>query len=161
MGKRLWVIAGLTALLLAGSVFALVKHERALHNRSFADRIVARLTNRLDLTEAQQAQVKEILSSQQQSVSTLLAQAHKNREQLRSVTASGKFDEAQVRAIASQQAQTMTDLIVVREKVKARIYNEVLTSEQRVKADQLLQHLDERFARGFHERAAATIPVVP
>ena len=160
MRKRILIIAGLAALLVTGSAYAFVRHERGMRNRPFAERIVGHLTRQLDLTDTQQTQVKTMLEAQRQSVAPLLAQAAKNRQQLHDATASGKFDEAQVRTIAAQQAQTMTELIVAKEKVKAKIYNEVLTAEQRIKADELLKHMDERFARGFHERAA-TVPVVP
>lgn len=160
MRKRILVIAGVAALLLTGSVFAVVRHERALRNRPFTERIVGHLTRQLQLTDAQQSQVKSILEAQRQSVGPLFEQAARNRQQLREATANGKFEEAQVRTIAAQQAQTMTELIVAKEKVKAQIYNEVLTAEQRVKADQLLKHMDDRFGRGFRKRTA-TAPVVP
>lgn len=54
-----------------------------------------------------------------------------------SANANGNFDEAKARAIADEQATTVSQLFVERERLISRIYNEVLTPEQRVKADQL------------------------
>jgi Spy/CpxP family protein refolding chaperone len=161
MRKRIIIGAGVVALFLAGSAFAIVRHEQSLRNRPLADRIVAHLTRRLNLTDAQQSQVKAILEAERQTVAPLLADAARNRQQLNEATAQGKFEEAQVREIATRQAQTMTELMVAREKVKARIYNEVLTPEQRTKADQLLQERRNRFGKRFHDRATAVVPVVP
>ena len=160
MKKRILIIAGLAALILSGSVYAVVRHERANRKLSFADRIVARITRHLDLNDAQQAKVKTMLESERQNVAPLFAQAAKNRQQLREATANGKFDEAQVRSLAAQQAQTMTELIVARERVKAKIYNEVLTPEQKIKADQLMQRM-EHFRGRLHDGDSATVPLAP
>ena len=161
MKKRILIIAGLAALILSGSVYAVVRHERANRNLSFADRIVARITRQLDLTDAQQAKVKSILEAERQNVAPLFAQAARNRQQLREATANGKFDEAQTRSLAAQQAQTMTELIVARERVKAKIYNEVLTPEQKTRADQLMQRLEGHFRGRMHQGDSVTVRLAP
>ena len=161
MKRRILIIAGLVALVLTGSVYAVVRHAKANRNLSFHERIAAHIARRLDLTDAQQAKVKSILEAERQNVAPLFAQAAKNRQQLHEATANGKFDEAQVRAIAAQQAQTMTELIVAKERVKAKIYNEVLTPEQRTKADQLMQRMEGHFRDRMHDGASATVPLAP
>jgi Spy/CpxP family protein refolding chaperone len=158
MTKRIIIAAGLAAVVLAGSAFAALRRERG--GFSFAERIVNRLTNQLDLTDAQQNQVRAILDAERVRVAPLMAAAAANRKQLHELTAGGKFDETQVRAIAAKQAQTMTDLIVERERVKARIYNEVLTPEQRTRADALLERIQQRFGERAG-RNAETVPIVP
>ncbi len=161
MKRRILIIAGLVALVLTGSVYAVVRHAKANRNLPFAERIAAHIARRLDLTDTQQAKVRSILEAERQNVAPLFAQAAKNRQQLHEATANGKFDEAQVRAIAAQQAQTMTELIVAKERVKAKIYNEVLTPEQRTKADQLMQRMEGHFRDRMHDGAAATVPLAP
>ncbi len=160
MKRRILIIAGLVALVLTGSVYA-VRHARGNRNLSFAERIVARIARRLDLTDTQQAKVKSILEAERQNVAPLFAQAAKNRQQLHEATANGKFDEAQVRTIAAQQGQTMTELIVARERVKSKIYNDVLTPEQRTKADELMQRMEGHFRDRMHDGGSATIPLAP
>jgi len=159
MKKRYLLMVGLATMVLGTTVYSVVRHERA--NRPIIDRIVSRITRHLDLTDAQQTQVRSILEAERSKVAPLMAEASKNRQQLRASTASGKFDEAQVRSLAAQQAQTMTEMIVEKERVKARIYNEVLNAEQRTKADQLLERMHERFQGGFHKGAEGIVPFVP
>jgi Spy/CpxP family protein refolding chaperone len=158
MRKRILIIAGIAALALTGTIYAAVRHEA---NRPIVDRIVGHLTRQLNLTDTQQTQVKSILESERPKVLPLLADAAKNRQQLHDLTAGGKFDEAQVRLVAAKQAQIMTDLIVEKERVKSKIYNDVLTEQQRAKADQLLQRIEAHFRDRFTERSEATVPVAP
>src|SRR6266436_3320937 len=143
MKRRNLILMSVVAVVLTGSAYAAIRHERS--NRPIIDRIVGRLTKQLDLTAAQQTQVRSILETERPKVAPLLADVAKNRQQLHDSTAGGKFDEAQVRSIAAQQAQTMTELLVEKERVKAKIYNEVLTTEQKTKADQLLQRMHSHF----------------
>jgi len=62
--------------------------------------------------------------------------------------ANGSFDEVKTRAVADQQAATLSQLLVERQRVISKIYNDVLTPEQRMKADELRQHMHHR-AEGF------------
>ena len=159
MKRRYLIMISLATMVLGTTVSAVVRHERT--NRPIVDRIVSRITRHLDLTDAQQTQVKSILEAERSKVAPLLADAAKNRQLLHESTTSGKFDEVHVRSLAAQQAQTMTEMIVEKERVKARIYNEVLTAEQRTKADQLLERMHDRFQGGFHKGADSIVPVVP
>jgi Spy/CpxP family protein refolding chaperone len=155
MKKRILIIVAVAAMLVTGTVYAAVRHAR---NRPIVDRIVSRISRQLDLTDAQQTQVKSILEAERSKVAPLMAEAAKNRQQLHQSTASGKFDEAQVRSLAAQQAQTMTELIVEKERVKARIYNEVLAPEQRTKAEKMLERMHSHFREGMRERFGADEP---
>ena len=159
MKRRYLIIVSLAALVIGCTVSAAVRHKRA--HRPFIDRMFIGLTRQLDLSDAQQTQVKSILDAESTRVKQLFAAAEKNRQQLHESTAGGKFDEAQVRSLATQQAQTVTEMIVEKERVKARIYNEVLTAEQRARADQILERMHARFHHRFHEGAEAMVPVVP
>ena len=149
MKKRYLIMVGLAAMVLGSTVSALVKHERA--NRPLIDRFVRRLTWHLDLSDAQQTKVRSILEAERATLGPLFEEAARNRQQVREATASGNFDEARVRSLAARQAQSMAEIIVERERVKARIYSEVLTAEQRTKADQLLRRWDMRSYGRFYQ----------
>jgi Spy/CpxP family protein refolding chaperone len=112
----------------------------------FEDRMVGFMTHRLNLSEDQQAQVKQILAAEKPTMLPLVKQLAQTRRQLRQLEEGGTFDEAKVRALASQQAQTMTDLIVERSKVKSEIFK-LLTPEQKAKAVQLMDRREARFHR--------------
>jgi protein CpxP len=112
---------------------------------------LAFLARKLDLTDAQRAQVKMIWAAERPTVIPLLRQLVNQCGSLSSATTDGTFDEAKARAIADQQAATLSQLLVERQRMISKIYNEVLTPEQRIKADQLREHMHGR-AEGFLDR---------
>ena len=71
---------------------------------------------------------------------------------MRTATAGGQFNEEQIRALAANQAQTITELLVVKERVKAKVYA-VLTPEQRTKVDAMLERFESRFGGRFANRS--------
>jgi Spy/CpxP family protein refolding chaperone len=93
---------------------------------------IQRLSRDLSLTDAQQSELKTFLETERTTMDSLRKKMDDERKQLDAATANGQFDEAQVRALASQQAQTMTDLIVEHKRVEAKIYS-VLTEAQRAR----------------------------
>lgn len=100
---------------------------------------IEHLSRALALTDAQTAELKPFLDAERATVEALRKRLDEAHKQIETATANGQFDETQVRTLAGQQAQTMTDLIVEQERVKAKIYN-VLTADQRAKAAQLHRH---------------------
>ncbi len=91
---------------------------------------------KLHLTDAQRTQIKTIVSAERPKMKPLFEQLKAGREQLETLIKSGPFDEAKVRSIAKAQANTLTDMIVAKERMKSQIYA-VLTPEQRAKAEKL------------------------
>jgi Spy/CpxP family protein refolding chaperone len=118
--------------------------------------MLQRMTAQLNLTEAQQAQIKTILQTEKTKIQPLRQQLRQNR-QAQTGAVSGTFDEAQVRSFASKQAQIMTDLTVERERTKSQIYA-VLTPDQRQKAQALMQ---EHRQHHMHKNAAPPSGTTP
>ncbi len=58
------------------------------------------------------------------------------RKEFRALTTAPTFDEAKVRSIAKGQSDTITELIVAKERMKSRIWG-VLTPDQRAKAEKM------------------------
>ena len=52
-------------------------------------------------------------------------------------TAQGSLDDSKVAAIAALQGSTISRLLVEKERLKSRVYTNVLNPEQRNKADEL------------------------
>jgi len=100
---------------------------------------IEHLQGALGLTEAQATELKPFLDSERVTVDALQKKLEDTHEQIQAATKDGRFEEAQVRALATQHAQAMTDLIVEQERVKAKIYSS-LTPEQRTKAEQMHRH---------------------
>ena len=104
------------------------------------------MTKQLNLTEAQQTQIKGIMAGERTKIKPLMQQLRQN-EQAEQANINGTFDENQARAFAGKQAQLTADLIVEKERMRSQVYA-VLTPEQRQKAQQLMQerqqHRQER-----------------
>jgi periplasmic protein CpxP/Spy len=118
------------------------------HGGGFEHHMLGMMTEYLDLTEAQQAQVKQIFAAEKPAITPLVLQLHQGRQQLRQLEQSSTFDEGKVRALASQQAQTMTELTVEKSKVANQVFN-LLTPEQKAKAQKFMERRDARFQRHF------------
>jgi len=97
------------------------------------------LAKQLNLTDAQKAQIKTMVKAQRATLRPLLQQMGQNRLAMLNATASGAFDQAKVTALANQQAQIMAQLNVEKAQLHSQIYNQVLTADQKAKADQLRQ----------------------
>jgi protein CpxP len=165
MKKHIAITIGVVALALAGLVYAAAQ-ARATNRMvtalfqgdvaagPWAHRrgawMLERIAHHLSLTDDQKNQIKTILTTERPRVEPLIQQLAENHQEMRRATQKGQFDEAQVRAIAQQQAQTVGELIVEKERVKSQIYS-ILTPEQRARADQMLDQFEAR----MRERYAA------
>jgi len=146
MKTRILAIAGIVVLFISGTIFTLgyaragmqhgQRHGGQRGHQFGGPEMVEHMARELNLTDDQQAQVKTILESARAAIEPLHKKMEEAHRQIEAATANGQFDEAQIRAIASQQAQAMIDSIVEHERTKAKIYS-ILTAEQRVKADEL------------------------
>lgn len=142
MNKKLFIVIAIVLAAAAGltvSVAAQGPHGRFGHHEGW---MLRHMTKELNLTEAQQTQIKGILAAEKGKIQPLMKQMHDNRLAAASNVTSN-FDETQVRAQANQQAQIMSDLIVERARAKSQIYA-VLTPEQQAKAQQLMQERQQR-----------------
>jgi len=113
------------------------------------EHIVAFLTDTLDLTDAQQAQAKAILDKEKPGFQTLMQQMADGHKQMRTLEESPTFDEPTVRAQATKQAQTMTELIVAKARVKSELFA-ILTTDQRAKATKIMNRHEERMMHHMH-----------
>jgi len=142
MKTKLWMVAAaLLALVLSG--FAMLSY--AQDNTASAPQKVwsghhahrAYLMRELNLTDAQKAQIKEIFQANKQSGLPLFQQMAANRKAMLEATSNGNYDQAKIQALATQQAQLRAEMIVQKQAIQHQIYTQVLTADQRAKADEL------------------------
>jgi len=110
--------------------------------------------HQLGLSDAQKAQVKDIMTKERPTLRPLFQQLAQSRMQLQQYQASGNFDEAQVRAMAAQQAQVMTELTVQRARIQSEVIK-VLTPEQKTKLAELQNQRMQRFQQRLQQQAPA------
>jgi periplasmic protein CpxP/Spy len=103
-------------------------------------------TDYLDLTDAQQAQVKDILAKEKPAMEPLMQQMAQSHQQIRELTMSGTFDEGKVRALATAQAQTMTEVIVQKARIESEMIR-VLTPEQKTKLNEFKTKHEQRMMK--------------
>jgi protein CpxP len=86
----------------------------------------------LDLTDAQKAQMKQIMTAGKPNIKPLMQQEMQNHQQMTALVRSGSFEESKAQAIATQEAQIHTQIAVERAKIDAQVY-QLLTPEQKTK----------------------------
>jgi Spy/CpxP family protein refolding chaperone len=152
--KRIIIAISAAAVLVAGATFAFA-HSRRGHFAEtglpmFAQKFLDRASIMLGLSDEQEAKIKAILDAEKPKIQPLVAELAANRKALQEATDNGTFNEAEVKAIADKQGDTLAALIVEKERVKTQIYA-VLTPEQRAKAEQFRSRIEDRMKRHFTE----------
>ena len=109
------------------------------------------MAKQLNLTEAQQTQIKGIMADEKNKIKPMMQQLRQN-EQAQNANVNGTFDEAQTQAFANKQSQLMASLIVEKQRIRSEVFA-VLTPEQRQKAQQLMQDRQQRRQERMKKRA--------
>lgn len=161
MKKRIVIAASIVTLVVAGCIYAAAGTHNAMGSSAFDGqqgpgervgerhgRILEHIAAELKLTDAQKEQIKGIIWAERPTVQPLVQNLMQDVQSMRKITADGQFDEAQVRALAAQQGQTITELIVEKERVQSKIFA-VLTPEQRTKAQEMLDRFMSRVGGRF------------
>ena len=117
----------------------------------FGGPMLGHLARRLDLTDAQQSQVKEIMVREKPTFQPLMLQMA-NHQQVRQLVMANGFDEAKVRELAAQQTQTLTELTVQRARVESELL-QVLTPDQKTKLSAIITEHQQRFMNHMQGQA--------
>jgi periplasmic protein CpxP/Spy len=139
----------IAAIVLALSVMAAIAVSQTVtraHMRGdgmFGGPMLGFYVHKLDLTDAQQAQVKAIMAKEKPAVQPLMLQLAQGHSQLRDLVMSGNFDEAKARELASQQTQTMTELTVQHARIASEMV-QILTPDQKTKLTALISQHEQR-----------------
>lgn len=96
------------------------------------------MASHLDLTDDQQAQVREIIGATMQEGKVLNQQMRGMREQIMTSVRENGYDEDQVRLIAENNMPLLVDMAVLRIRAMGEIY-EILTPEQQAEADKFIE----------------------
>jgi Spy/CpxP family protein refolding chaperone len=150
---RLLVIGA--AVMIFAAVAALAQGMRGPRHGGFGH-LLGFYSDYLDLTSAQQNQVKAIWAKEKPSLQPLMQQMRDFHTQMNQLAESGTFDEAKVRSLATQQSQTMVELAVAHARIKSEMI-QVLTTDQKAK----LQKLEARRAQRWHKPMGDMAPPEP
>ena len=152
---RMKIFIATVALVLLGAVAVSQTIKRAGYGHGhgmFGGHMLGFFAHRLDLTDAQQAQVKDIMAKEKPTLKPLFLQLAQANHQLRQFEENGDFDEAQVRALAAQQSQTITELIVQKARIESEML-QILTPEQKTKFKELMDKHEQRLMNHVQNQA--------
>jgi len=90
----------------------------------------------LDLTQAQQDQMKAIMEKEKPTIHPLMQQMMQFHKDMSALNANGTFDEAKTRALAAQNTQAITELMVQKARIQSEMMS-VLTADQKAKLAQV------------------------
>ncbi|HWD00119.1 MAG TPA: Spy/CpxP family protein refolding chaperone [Candidatus Sulfopaludibacter sp.] len=118
--------------LAAGLVFGQVNHR---HHK---------MMQSLNLTDVQKQQAKTIFQQSRQSVQPVAQELKQNREALASAVKAN--DTAAIEKLSATQGQLRGRMMAARAEAMAKVY-QILTPEQRAKAEQMRQTVKSRMAQ--------------
>ncbi|MBZ5597168.1 MAG: Spy/CpxP family protein refolding chaperone [Acidobacteriia bacterium] len=150
--SRIAVVGAVLAITLVAAL-ALSQTVKPVHMHDhgmFGEHMLGFFADYLNLTDAQQAQIKQIMDNQKSTVRPLFQQMGQSHQAMRQLVQSGSFDEAKARTIATQQAQTMIELEVQKAKMESAMF-QVLTPDQQSKMVEFMNKRQQRFMKHMQE----------
>jgi Spy/CpxP family protein refolding chaperone len=154
--RRTRIIVAALALAALGAVAVSQTMKRAhwRHGGMMGEHMIAFFAHKLDLTDAQQTQMKDILAKEKPGLQPLFQQLAQGHQQMRALEESGTFDEAQVRAVAAQQSQTITELMVQKARIESEMV-QLLNADQKAKFKEFMDQREKRFAERMQPPAGS------
>jgi protein CpxP len=146
MKTKYFKIAAVVLALTVVAGIAVSQTVRRAHMRGdgmFGGPMLGYYVHKLDLTDAQQAQVKAIMAKEKPALQPLMQQVAQGHSQLRDLVMNGNFDEAKARELASQQTQTITELTVQHARIASEMV-QILTPDQKTKLTALISQHEQR-----------------
>ncbi len=159
MRSKFWMVAvAMLALVLGGVAMLSYAQESATSTTTSQQawhghhgRRMAYMARELNLTDAQKTQIKEIFQANKATGIPVIQQMAANKKAMLEATANGNYDQAKIQQLANQQAQLASQLIVQKQAIRHQIYTQVLTADQRTKAEELrarqISRIDSRMQK--------------
>jgi len=145
-------IAALAIVLVTGIAIA-QPHGGPRGGDFFGGPMLGFFSDYLDLTDAQQTQIKQIIAKEKPALEPLFQQEMQTHEQMMALIQSGTFDETKAQAIATQGAQVHAQLEVQHARIANEAY-QVLTADQKTKLAQFITKREQRFDQRMQDQGA-------
>jgi protein CpxP len=155
MKAKYFKIAAVVLALAVMAAIAVSQTVRRAHMRGdgmFGGPMLGFYVHKLDLTDAQRAQLKAIMAKEKPTLQPLMQQMAQGHSQLRELVMSGTFDEAKARELATQQTQTMTELTVQHARIASEMV-QILTPDQKTKLTALISQHEQRMMNRMQGKA--------
>jgi Spy/CpxP family protein refolding chaperone len=90
----------------------------------------------LNLTDAQEQQVKTLMEADKANMHALMLQMAQNHLAMLQATSNGTYNQAAIQTLANQRAQLEAQMTVHHQAIEHQIYTQVLTADQQAKFNQ-------------------------
>jgi len=116
--------------------------------RGFMQRHLQHLAQALNLSDSQKQQARTIFQQARESAQPVRQELKQNRESLASAAKANKSD-AEIQKLSDEQGRLLGHLVAIRTEASAKFY-QILTPEQRSKADQMREQFRQRTHSAEH-----------
>jgi Spy/CpxP family protein refolding chaperone len=138
------ILSAALAVALLGSVAIAQGPRPGMHGGGmFSEHSLEFFADILNLSDAQQAQIKQITTASKATMEPLFQQEMQNRKAMMQLAMSGAFDDAKAQTIAQQSAQVNSQIELEHARVISQAY-QVLTAAQKTQLSQLLAKREQR-----------------
>jgi periplasmic protein CpxP/Spy len=146
------ILAVCLAFALLGSVaLAEGPHGPGRDGGFFGGEMFGMMADYLNLSDAQQAQIKQIMHSTHPAMEPLFQQEMQNHKAMMQLIMSNSFDEAKAQTLAQQSASIHEQIEVAHAKAAAQAY-QVLTPAQKTQLSEFLAKREARMQEHMQER---------
>lgn len=128
------------------------------HGFEMGEHMLDFFTDMLNLSDAQQTQIKAVMQKEHPVIKPLMQQSRQIDQQLHQY-AEGTYDEAKVRALATQKAQVEAELTVQKTRIHSELF-QLLTPDQQAKMKEIEANHEARMERA-HKRMPDAPPAPP
>ena len=139
--KNKFLILTLAAALGAGGLFAYQAHAETSGSRRAPGALLQRAKEKLGLTDAQAAQIRDVLKGERETLATLARTGHDARIKLRQAIQKDGATETEIRSASAEVAKAQADMAVERHTVFGKL-KPILTGEQLEKLGAMQDKLD-------------------
>ena len=128
--------------------------HRGMHGHMMGGPEFQMFLHKLNLSDDQKAQVKQIFQAERPTLKPLMQQEAQAHLQMMQLVSSGNFDQAKATAIATQEAQTHIQVEVEHAKIHSQIY-QLLNSEQKAKVAEMISKHQQMMQEHLQKEGAA------
>jgi Spy/CpxP family protein refolding chaperone len=150
--SRITTVVTVLAITLVAA-FALSQTVQPAHMHGggmFGEHMLGFFADYLNLTDAQQTQIKQIMEKEKPAMQPLFQQMAQGHQAMAQLVQSGNFDEAKAREIASQQSSTLIEMEVQKARVESEMF-QVLTPDQKTKMVEFMQKHEQRMMKHMQQ----------
>ncbi len=112
---------------------------------------LARMFNKLDLSDEQKSRVDEIIAAEKEKVAPLRTELKEGRLAIKEASLAVPFDENRVRDLLEQKEAVRTELMVSKARTKNALFA-LLTPEQQKEAQEMFDRKEKRHHRKMENR---------